>query len=322
MDDLFVLTSSSDEHSLYHQFTAALENRWNVEDKGPIHDLLNVEISREKDKVVLRQSGYIDKLLATYAPEGIPDSFTLNMTPAAPELSDAEAKVMLERPSPDETLHRRYQSLVGALLYASGNTRPDIALAVGLLCRAMYCPTTELYEAAMRVLHYLGRLRDLELHFQPSSEPLSGMSDSDWATRHSTSGYIFQYSQAAIAWSSKKQPCVALSSCEAEIIAASGAAKEATYLRMLLSDLGLGESEPTPLSTDNQAGRDLAYNPEHHARTKHIDRRHFFVREKVEDLTLVVPFVCTADNLADFFTRPLGPKAFFLMPDKIMNLPT
>ena len=71
---------------------------------------------------------------------------------------------------------------------------------------------------------------------------------------------------------------------------------------------------------DNQAGRDLAYNPQHHLRTKHTERRHFFIREKVEDHTLVVPFVRTADNLADFFTKPLGAKTFFPMRDTIMNV--
>ena len=63
-----------------------------------------------------------------------------------------------------------------------------------------------------------------------------------------------------------------------------------------------------------------AYNPEHHNKTKHIARRHFFVREAVEDLRLVVPFVKTVDNLADFFTKPLVPKDFFRMRDIIMNV--
>ena len=59
-----------------------------------------------------------------------------------------------------------------------------------------------------------------------------------------------------------------------------------------------------------------AYIPQHLPRTKHIERRHFFIREKVEDFTLVVPFVRTADNLAaDFFTKPLGFKTFFPMRD-------
>eukprot|EP00965_Chrysotila_dentata_P186642 6162623-Pleurochrysis_carterae.AAC.1 len=58
------------------------------------------------------------------------------------------------------------------------------------------------------------------------------------------------YNQAAISWSSKKQPCVALSSCEAEIIAASEAAKKAVYSRTLFDDLGLAPEEPTSLRMD------------------------------------------------------------------------
>ena len=76
------------------------------------------------------------------------------------------------------------------------------------------------------------------------------------------------------------------------------------------------------MSTDNQAARDLAYNPEHHSRTKHIQRRHFFIRETVESLELSVPFVRSADNLADFFTKPLPASQFFPMRDIIMNVPS
>eukprot|EP00965_Chrysotila_dentata_P135360 4475115-Pleurochrysis_carterae.AAC.1 len=59
---------------------------------------------------------------------------------------------------------------------------------------------------------------------------------------------------------------------------------------------------------DNTAAIDLAYNPEHHSRTKHIDRRHFLVRERVESMEITVPFVQSAANMADFFTKPLPPK--------------
>ena len=197
-----------------------------------------------------------------------------------------------------------------------------IALAVGLLCRAMAYADDALYAEAERVLYYLVRHRDVGLRFSSSDAALHGYTDSDWATRHSTSGSVFIYNRAAVSWSSKKQASVALSSCEAEIVAASEAAKEATYLRRFLSELGVGCPDPTALSMDNQAGRDLAYNPQHHPRTKHIDRRHFYIREKVEDLTITVPFVRTADNLADFFTKPLGHKSFFPMRDVIMNVRT
>eukprot|EP00965_Chrysotila_dentata_P163789 5407428-Pleurochrysis_carterae.AAC.1 len=128
------------------------------------------------------------------------------------------------------------------------------------------------------------------------------------------------HGSAAISWSSKKQPTVALSSCEAEIVAASEATKEAVYLRTLFSKLGLPQRRPTPLSMDNKSAIDLAYNPEHHQRTKHIHRRHFFVREKVESHDITVPFVRSADNMADFFTKPLPPRAFFPLRDVIMNV--
>ena len=79
-------------------------------------------------------------------------------------------------------------------------------------------------------------------------------------------------------------------------------------------------AEPMQLYVDNRSAIDLAYNPEHHQRTKHIERRHFYVRELVEDMKITVPFVASADNLADFFTKPLAARVFFPMRDRIMNV--
>ena len=216
---------------------------------------------------------------------------------------------------------KAYQSLVGALLYASTNTRPDIAFAVGYLCRAMAKPTPELHDAALRVLEYLYRTRDIGLRYAHRPGPVDGYSDSDWATRHSTSGHVFTWNQAAISWGSRKQGSIALSSCEAEIMAASEAAKEAVYLNSFLKELGYASDGPATLKVDNQGAIDLAYNPEFHQKTKHIERRHFYVRELVEQMRLTVPYVATVDNLADFFTKPLSAKVFYPMRDAIMNVP-
>ena len=128
-------------------------------------------------------------------------------------------------------------------------------------------------------------------------------------------------SSAAISWGSKRQISVALSSCEAEIMAASEASKEAMYLKRFAEELELVHGSPIELFEDNKGARDLAYNPEHHSRTKHIDRRHFYVRELVERGEIIVPFVKTDDNLADFFTKALPAKRFFALRDKIMNVP-
>ena len=103
-------------------------------------------------------------------------------------------------------------------------------------------------------------------------------------------------------------------------MAASESAKEAVYLGGLAEEMGVEDDQPLDLYVDNKSAIDLAYNPEHHQRTKHIARRHFYVRDLVEDLTIRVPFVDSANNLADFFTKPLPGKTFFPMRDKIMNV--
>ena len=96
-------------------------------------------------------------------------------------------------------------------------------------------PTPELMDAAMRVLYYLHVHRQIGLRYQADDKAIKGMSDSDWAVRHSVSGWLFMYSSAIVSWASKRQKYVALSSCEAEIMASSEAAKEAVYLQSFLN---------------------------------------------------------------------------------------
>ena len=271
--------------------------------------------------MVLRQRAYIEKLTASWFPDGPPAHVPVNATPHTDALPSLVLDAVSSTDPIDPDLLRRYQSLVGSLLYASTNTRPDVAYAVGLLCRAMARPSTELLDAALRVLAYLHQHRHVGLRYECSSAPLAGMADADWSVRHSTSGYVFTLSRAAISWGSKRQPTIALSSCEAEIMAASEAAKEAVYLDRLLSELDMKTSpDPIHLSLDNKAAIDSSYNPENHSRTKHIDRRHYFVRELVESNRIVVPYVPSDANLADFFTKPLRPSKFFPLRDKIMNV--
>ena len=112
---------------------------------------------------------------------------------------------------------------------------------------------------------------------------------------------------------------MALSSCEAEIMAASEGTKEAMYLSGHLSEMGLHDGSAIEMGCDNQAAIALANNPEYHDKSKHIKRRHFFVREAVKNEEIVVPYVRTVDNFADFFTMPIVGHNFFRMRDVIMN---
>ena len=112
-----------------------------------------------------------------------------------------------------------------------------------------------------------------------------------------------------------------MSSCEAEIIALSECSKDAVHYRKKLSGISPSYiTEPTPVATDNKGAHDLSYNPEFHNRTKHIKRRHFYVRDMVESQEIVVPLIKTDDNPADFFTKPVSSDKFFKFRGAIMNI--
>eukprot|EP00965_Chrysotila_dentata_P226359 6195363-Pleurochrysis_carterae.AAC.2 len=223
VNNLFTQYSHDGPDSLYAQFVDALTTRWNVEDEGPVSDLLNVDIVVDEESVILKQKKYIAHLVKFFLPDGVPLSFHATRAPASEDLPKLVENALRTKPerTVDQKLMVSYLSLVGALLYCSTQTKTDVAYAVGILCRAMSCQTSELIAAAHRVLiMYLSQHRTIGLRFLQSNQPVADFSDSDWATRHSTSGYRFRYNQVAISWASKKQPSVALSSCEAEIIVA------------------------------------------------------------------------------------------------------
>ena len=113
----------------------------------------------------------------------------------------------------------------------------------------------------------------------------------------------------ALAYTSKRQPCIALSSTEAEIIAASSAASEICYLRTLLIEMGLEQEEPTVLYVDNQGAVELARDRKscHH---QHVDRRFFKVRELEAMGVVRVKHIPTADNRADLLTKALPIESF------------
>ena len=321
VDDLAVAYKQDGAGSLYQSFVDAL-SAWQVEDEGELNDLLGIDFSNSGGVVSMSQSRYIDKLIERYLPDGVPPSVQPNRRPHSDDLPELVADALSQSDADvDANLRQRYQSLVGALLYCATNTRPDVAYAVGMLCRCMSKPTEDMYREAVRALCYLHRTRTLGLRYEASQRPLHGYSDSDWAVKHSTSGWVFVLNQAAISWGSKKQKSVALSSCEAEIVAGSEAAKDAVALAGLSADLGMGSADPVELMMDNRSAIDVAYNPEHAGRLKHVDRRHFYIRELVEEHRIRVPFVATVDNLADFFTKPLKSKEFFRVRDIIMNVP-
>jgi hypothetical protein len=122
-----------------------------------------------------------------------------------------------------------------------------------------------------------------------------------------------------ISWESKRQPMVALSSTEAEYITLTQAAKKAIWLRRILADLGHPQASATTIYEDNQSTIKMTEQPGEHRRTKHIDIRHHFIREKVESNEIRVEYCPTAQQVADIMTKALPKDKYIAARDRLLH---
>ena len=139
---------------------------------------------------------------------------------------------------------------------------------------------------------------------------VEGASDSTLDIAHSTSGYVFAKNGALISWSTKKQDSIALYTQHAEIIAGSEAACEAISIMGIEAEVGSHSSKPMKLFMDNTSAIDLASDPMHHSKSKHIARRDLFLRELAEKEVVAPVFISTHKNVADALTKPLTKSTF------------
>jgi hypothetical protein len=137
-----------------------------------------------------------------------------------------------------------------------------------------------------------------------------GYSDANYATdpidRKSISGYAFTYAGGMISWKSKKQPVVAHSSSESELVALDSAAREAMWITSLFDQLKKPIQLPLQLWEDNQGTINITRNPVNHPGTKHIAVRYFAVRDWIHEGRLKVEYMKTSEMLADALTKPLN----------------
>jgi hypothetical protein len=191
------------------------------------------------------------------------------------------------------------------------STRPDISYSVSAVSK--YCSNygPAHWQAVKRILRYLKGTAHYRLKLgDTTSATLTGYCDADWAgdldDRRSTSGYVFYIGNGVVSWSSKKQPTVALSTVEAEYMSSTHATKEAIWLKQLLAEIEIHLDGPVLMYNDNQGCIQLAKNPAQHQRTKHIDLRHHYIREKLESGEITLQYCSTEDMVADLLTKALS----------------
>ena len=309
VDDLILLTES--EHEMIN-LKASLSARFKMKDMGKLHYCLGVNIKQENGSLMLSQEQYINKILYKYKLQ--------DCKPVSTPM-DSNVKLVKNDGCSKSVDPTQYQSMVGSLIYAAIATRPDIAHAVNTLSKFNSSPTEGHLTAVKRVFRYLKGSIKLHLRYQSNGEEMEGYSDADWAAdsedRRSTSGNAFLMSNGAISWTSRKQPTVALSTSEAEYIALCLATQECVWLRQLRKDLKINDPNPTTINEDNQGAIAMSKNPVLHKRTKHIDIKFHFVREKVEDETIQVNYCPRDEMIADIFTKPLPQEKFEKLRSKL-----
>lgn len=269
--------------------------------------------------VTLSATSYIERIAKKYLPDD-PDSYPSVHTPCGPNLISHYEDAVARRGTVDSALQASFAKKAGAVIYCLPSCRVDCAFTIGMCARCLTFPTPEVDKELNQCLVYLYQTRDRGLTFTKNGGDLVAEVDSNWTECHSTNGYVIKLAGAVVAYASKRQQSVALSSTEAEIMGASLAAAEIINIRGLLREMGRDMSKPTVLYVDNQGAIALSKDMRSCQRSRHIERRYLRIREWVHDGEIEVRYIATADNSADALTKPLDAKTFMRHVSSLMNI--
>ena len=213
---------------------------------------------------------------------------------------------------------RRYMAMVGALNYIATHTRPDISVYVNQLSKYMHNPVTRHLKICEDVFLYLKKTKALALQypraFRKGALTLLGWSDAnfpDTPDAKATTGMIYCIRVgnrlAVVSYCSHKQNHVCDSTQETELSAASEAAKEGIALKGMLVELGLlNAQEHVTLFIDNRATVTVAKDGGYYPRLKHINRKHKFLVQAVQEERIEVQWCAGSEMLADSLSKPVG----------------
>jgi hypothetical protein len=267
------------------------------------------------DEIFLGQGKYVVEILKRFG--------VLDCKPMATPM-ESNMKLLDDTTSEDvdATLYRK---MIGSLMYLT-NTRPDICFVVNTLSQYMVDPRRVHLIAVKHVMRYLKGTMDYGLKYVVDSEiSLLGYSDSDWvgsvANQKSTLGCCFTLGSGMISWISKKQSCVALSTAEAEYVAACATSHEAVWLQKLLTGLFDIAMEATCILCDNQSCIKLSENLVFHDRSKHIEIRYHYIRDMVQKGAVRLQYVATDEQVVDVLTKSLSRMKFEYFRDKLDVVP-
>jgi hypothetical protein len=287
-------------------------------DEGSLENYLGIEFQRSGETIEAKQTGLIDKLLDATSMQDCNPCLTpaitgkgLGSDPNGPPFSESWD----------------YCSVLGMLLYISGNTRPDISFAVNQCARFCHSPRASHGKALIKIVRYLKGTRDRGIIYRTNGEiALDCYVDADFCGLYgselpsdpmsvrSRSGFIFTFAGCPFHWISRLQTQTAVSTMEAEYIALSDSCRQLIPLRAILAELLANLNISTPLTVrsksnvyeDNNGALALARLPHLTPRSKHIGVAYHFFRDHVRSGDLDVIKIDTHAQLADICTKGLA----------------
>jgi hypothetical protein len=311
VDDLIITGS---DNQMCTKFIELMKKEFEMTDMGRMKFFLGVEVHQDDNGIHICQKKYAREVLQKFKMWNS-NSVRNPIIPGTATSKDGGNTV-------DATL---FKQLVGSLMYLTV-TRPDLMYVVCLIARYMANPREEHLLIAKRVLRYLRGTVELGIFYKRSSSLnmaayLVGYTDSDYARdsddRKSTSGYVFLLNGSAVCWSSRKQSIVALSSTEAEYVAATSSACHCVWLKGMLEELSLLKGTCVDILCDNSSAIKLSRNPVMHRRTKHIDVRFHYLRDLTNEGVIKLEFCGTKDQIADIMTKPIKLDQFEKLRDSL-----
>jgi hypothetical protein len=294
-----------------------LFNLFNIDMQDDNTTYLGMHIHRTEnlDSLTIHQSGYVAKVVHQYKITQVPSITTPcdHRNPLVPNPNTTTPAFKLG-----------YLQRFGSANFLPTTTRPDLAYAVSLCGRFNANPSQEHLDAINRILTYAGNTPNTGIKYtsRKGDATLHGYVDADWAgckdSRRSTTGWVFTFAGGPVSWSSTRQKVVALSTCEAEYMAAGEAVKEACWIKRFINDLGTAITIDTiPIHVDNDSAIKLTDNPEQHQRSKHIDIRHHFIRERISAGDVSMVWISGKENPADMFTKALSPTLYNICRERL-----
>ena len=287
------------------------------------NDFIGCNIEKNEERVLLHQPDLIKRLCKTFEDE----LKTIRQvdTPASGHFKILRPKE--DEPTLNSEAQTKYRSGVGSLLFLVKHTRPDLANAVRELSKVMDGANEGHMKALLRVIKFVEVTKNYKLIFERDDSDgawkMIAFSDSDYSgdseDRRSVSGYVIYINGCAVAWRSKGQKSVSLSSTEAEYKAVSEVVTEILFIKMIMEFLNMEVQLPITVNVDNLGAIYLSKSASTSNRTKHIDTHYHFVREYIEDGTVLVQFVRSENNDADIFTKNLPGDSFKRHSKRIMK---